>query len=210
MKMDPFNSKEQMESASPDTLKFHSTFKAIARMMIKYLPFAKVDEERYAPALVGNAKVLYEIIKEWETHDSRTHRKDILTKPLLVGLFTYFFDSDFREVFNFMIWRVIQRQGELFFPPGHLDPSAWTDDSGQRNVKGAKVPPGAVLQLLPYMVVLNIILPPQLYSLEIDGTYYGTNTNRPAWVGDGWAYPLLCTWGDEEAFRNRSVLGDLP
>lgn len=210
MKMDPFNSREQMENASPDTVKFHSTFKAIARMMIKYLPFAKVDEDRYAPHLVGNAKVLYEIIKEWENHDPRTHRKDILTKPLMVGLFTYFFDSDFREVFNFMIWRVITRQDDFFFPPAHLDPSAWTDDQGIRNVKGARVRPEGIVEVRDYAVILKIVLPPQIYTLEINGIFYATDSNRPAWVGDGWMYPLFCPWGDEAEYKERSVLGDLP
>jgi hypothetical protein len=125
--MDSINTKEEMESVSPDTIKFHGTFKSIARMLIKYLPFGNANEEQYAPLLKGNARVFYEIIKEWQKFDKRQHRKDILSKPLLIGCSVYFFDSDFREVFDFMLWRIIQRQDELTFPhitltraPGHM------------------------------------------------------------------------------------------
>ena len=210
MKMKSINNKREMDEADPETIRFHFTFKAIARMMIKYLPFANIDEETYAPHLTGNALVLYQVIKEWQTLDARGHRKDILTKPLLVGLFTYFFDSDFREVFNYMIWRVIQRQDEFFFPPAHLDPSAWTNDKGERHVPGAKIPISAIVRKEPSMIVLGQVLPPGIYSFEIEGVFYATNTNRPVWTGDGWAYQLICTWGTEEVYREVSVLGDLP
>lgn len=209
MKINSINNPEQLENANPETLKFHSTFKAIARMLIRYLPFSKVDEEKYAGLLTGNALIFYEIIKEWQTHDTRTHRLGILTKPLLIGVFTYAFDSDFREVFNFMANRMFQRQDEFFFPPAQLDPSTWTNDEGKRTSRGAKVPPKAVIRRSPRSFVVDTILPPQLYWIAIGDQYYATNTNRPAWVGDGWAYQILATWGSEEEFRKASVLGDL-
>lgn len=212
MKMSSINNPDQMNSATPETFRFHITFKAIARMMIKYLPFANVDEERFAPHLTGNAKVLYQIVKEWQGADTRTHRKDILTKPLLLGVFIYFFDSDFREVFNFMLCRTHQEaaRGTLFFPPAHLDPTTWTNDAGERHAPGGNIVPEAVLQVTPTMFVVTKVLPPRLYWVKIGETYYATDTNRPVFLGDGWAYQIHATWGNEQEFRERSVLGDLP
>jgi hypothetical protein len=203
------NNYEQLEAADPETLKFHSTFKAIARMLIKYLPFSQIDEEKYAARLVGNSLIIYKIIKEWQENDTRTHRKNVLTKPLLIGLFTYAFDSDFREVFNFMFWRLLQLQNEFFIPPAHKDPSTWTNDEGKRSAQGAKVPHEVIVRRTSQSIVLTGALPPRLYWIEVGGIYYATNTNFPVWFGDGWAYQVIATWETEEEFRKASVLGDL-
>lgn len=160
------NNYEQLEAADPETLKFHSTFKAIARMLIKYLPFSQIDEEKYAARLVGNSLIIYKIIKEWQENDTRTHRKNVLTKPLLIGLFTYAFDSDFREVFNFMFWRLLQLQNEFFIPPAHKDPSTWTNDEGKRSAQGAKVPHEVIVRRTSQSIVLTGALPPRLYWIE--------------------------------------------
>jgi len=211
MKIKSINNSSQIDDADPDTFRFHITFKAIARMLIKYLPFTNVDEERFAPHLTGNAKVLYQIINEWRGSDTREHRKGILTKPLLLGLFVYAFDSDFREVFNFMMHRVSQEasRGTLFFPPAHLDPSTWTDNAGKRHSPGGTISPDAIVQVSSNMFVTTKNLPPRLYWVKINDTYYATDTNRPVFVGDGWAYQIHATWGNEDEFKERSVLGDL-
>ena len=210
--MDSINDADEMANASPDTFGFHITFKAIARMLIKYLPFGKTNEEQYAPHLRGNARVFYEIIKEWQKHDQRQHRKDILTKPLLIGCSVYFFDSDFREVFDFMLWRLIQRQDELTFPPHHLDPGTWTHgDEGDRTTPGLGISHEAVIRQTGDMIILNRILPPRQYWITIEPgktRYYATNTNRPVWCGDGWGYPILADYGNEEQFNQNLIMGD--
>jgi hypothetical protein len=212
MTIDSINNKEEMESVSLDTIKFHGTFKSIARMLIKYLPFGNTNEEQYAPLLKGNARVFYEIIKEWQALDKRQHRKDILSKPLLIGTSVYFFNSDFREVLNFMMWRLIQRQGELVFPPHHLDPGTWcTGDGGDRVTPGCGVSHEAVIRHTGSMIILNQILPVRQYWITIEpekARYYATNTNRPVWCGDGWGYKILGDYGTEEQFNQRIIMGD--
>jgi hypothetical protein len=209
--MDSINTKEEMESVSPDTIKFHSTFKSIARMLIKYLPFGNTNEKQYAPQLKGNARVFYEIIKEWQKFDKRQHRKDILSKPLLIGVSVYFFDSDFREVFDFMLSQVLQRQDEFTFPPHHLDPGTWTCDDATRTTPGCGVSHEVVVRQTNNMIILNQILPVRQYWLTIEPErtrYYATNTNHPIWCGDGWGYPLLADYGTEDQFRRDILMGD--
>lgn len=209
--MDAINSKEEMETRDGESFRFQITFKAIARMLIKYLPFGRVDENTYVPLLKGNARVFYEIFREWQTLDPRQHRKDILSKPLLIGITVYFFDSDFREVFNYMLSRVIQRQDELRFPPHHLDPGTWTRDDGERTTPGCGVHRIGIVRALPDMIVLKDLLPVRNYWITIEPEktrYYAINSNHPIWVGDGWGYPLLIDYGDKEEFNRNLLLGD--
>jgi len=209
--MEAINSKEEMENVTGTSYQFQITFKAIARMLIKYLPFGRTNEEQYAPHLKGNARVFYEIIKEWQQLDKRQHRKDILTKPLLIGCSVYFFDSDFREVFDFMLWRIIQRQDDLTFPPHHLDPGTWTNDEGERTTPGLGISRDVVVRQTGGMIILNQVLPVRQYWITIEpekARYYATNTNRPVWCGDGWGYPILAEYVSEEQFRANILMGD--
>ena len=209
--MESLNTEEEMKTADQDTVRFHTTFKSIARMLIKYLPFGNTNEEQYAPMLKGNARVFYEIIKEWQLLDNRQHRKDILTKPLLIGTSVYFFDSDFREVFDFILWRLLQRQGELTFPPHHLDPGTWTRDDDTRTTPGLGVSHDAIVRIEEGLIVVKQILPVRQYWITIEpekSRYYAVNTNAPVWCGDGWGYPLIFDYGNEREFNKNLLLGD--
>lgn len=210
--MDSLNNDEEMRTTDQKSVRFHTTFKSIARMLIKYLPFGDASEDQYAPQLKGNARVFYEIIKEWMHLDTRQHRKDILAKPLLIGTFIYFFDSDFREVLNFMAWRLLQRQDELIFPPHHLDPGTWTKDDDNRVTPGCGISKEAVVRIQENIVVLSQQLPVRNYWLTIEpekARYFAIDSNRPIWCGDGWGYPILIDYGSQEGFNKNVLLGDL-
>ncbi len=211
--MDSINDYDELATADPETVKFHSTFKAIPRMIIwamEKLPFWNVNEEEYAKHLTGNPRIIYEIIRDCLNADRRTHRKGLLTKPLLGGTFIYAFDSDFREFMNRAIFMAFQRQDEFVFPPHHLDPSCWTDDEGNRSTKGVEIPAALVVARDDRHVILMEQLPPRYYWLTIEGSnrYYGIDSNRPVWVGTGWAYPLLIDYGTRDQFNENLLFGD--
>ena len=56
MKIKSINSQKELESVDPENVKFHITY--IVRMLIKYLPFTNVDEERVLPHLTGPDQVI--------------------------------------------------------------------------------------------------------------------------------------------------------
>jgi len=189
--MDSINNYDELEKADPETVRFHSTFKGIPRMLIRMinnLPFWNVHEDEYAKRLIGNAKVLYECVKDCIDKDPRNHRVEMLKKLLYAGIFTYFGDSDFREFGNRLLFLILQRQDEFFIPPHHLDPSCWTDDAGDRSIKGVEVPVDQVIHKTDTYIVLKVQLPPQYYWLTIEDSdrYYGIDSNRPIWAGLGW------------------------
>ena len=207
------NNYEELTTCSPETVKFHSTFKGIARMLIKYLPFSQIDERTYAKHLKGNPKVFYEIIKKWESLDGRQHRKDVLTKPLKVGLFTMANDSDFREVFNFMAYELIQRRNELYFPPHHTDPTCWTNDkTNLRHTPGVYLTRDRVLVENTHSLVLNVRLPLRLYWCAIKpelNHFYAINSNHLLPGIEGcYTYAVLKDYGNEASFNGRIVMGD--
>lgn len=214
LEISSINNPNELENCSPETVKFHSTFKGIARMLIKYLPFSRIDEQTYAKHLIGNCKVFYEIIRKWESLDGRQHRKDILTKPLKVGLFTMANDSDFREVLNFMAHELIKRRNELYFPPHHLDPTCWTNDkTNLRHTPGVYLSRDRVLVENKHSLVLNVKLPGRLYWCAIKPElhhHYAINSNFPIPGGiDGcYTYAILKDYGNEASFNGRIVMGD--
>ncbi len=213
--MDSINDYDELNKADPETVRFHSTFKGIPKMLIRLinsLPFWNVHEDEYAKRLTGNARVLFECVKDCIDRDPRTHRGEMLKKPLYAGLFTYFDDSDFREFGNRLLFLILQRQDEFVFPPHHLDPGCWTDDAGNRSTKGVVIPVDVVVGRDDHLVVLKEQLPPRYYWLTIEDSdkYYGIDSNRPVWVGSGWAYPLLIDYGTRDQFNENLLFGDPP
>lgn len=205
--MKSINNQAELENADPETLQFHTTLKSIARMLITWLPFSKLDEEKYAKHLTGNWKVYYESIKEWQSCDLKEHRKNFLSKPLILGVLIGFFDIDMGEVFDFIAHRIIQRQGELYFPPHHLDPACWVNNKGVRNCPVLGLPQEEIVRMSEDLVVFRGVIPPRHYVLKLGDLFYATNTSRPVWVGDGWAYQLMKKYGTQKDFEKNGVAG---
>jgi len=207
--MDSINDYEELKNASPESVKFHGSQKGIPHMlvnMINAMPFWNVEPAAYT----GNIKVIYECFQDCLNADKRPRRKNTLTKPGLVALNTIFFDSDYREFFNRLLFMILQRQDELVFPPHHNDPLCWTDDQDNRVVNGAEVPADLVVLKNNQAIVLKEQLPPRKYWITIErlDRYYAIDSNRPVFVGSGWAYALLLDYGTREQFNINLLSGD--
>lgn len=185
----------------------------LVKMAELYFPLIRVDEQKYARHLQGNAKIWYEEIKNWQKHDKRKHRIAMLLKPFLIAVFVMAYDSDFREVADYILARVFARRSEFYFPPHHLDPDTWTNDqTNTRNINGVYLPPEVVMGETKDVIYLNIRLPPKLYWCAVKPAkthHYAINSNTPIrYEGGQFAYAILRDYGSKAEFDKRIVMGD--
>lgn len=202
------NSYEEVQVCTGDTFQFHGPYKTLPKMLIRYLPFVNAHEDQYAPLLVGNARIIYEEIKEWQAAEKKPHRLFLL-KLYLVGLFIYFFDSNFREHGNYLLHRLIERRAEFVFPPHHLDPETWGEEGG-RKIPGVIVMPEAVAELTDKSIILKGPLSSsRTYVLQIRGSpdYIGINGPCGLEIGDTglWIYPVTVNYGPD---RRNLIIGE--
>jgi hypothetical protein len=202
MVFDAIDNYEDLANVSAENVRFHSTFKSIFRMLIKYLPFAHINEEEYAQKLSGNSRIFYEEIKRMESLDNRDHQKGIYAKPGIFLAFLTCFDSDFRERFDYFLFRLIQRAHEFRFHPAHLDPGTWCNNEGQRRIPGFLLTDEMITAFDGQILITREVLHPRQYWFkhEPSGLFFGVDTNRPVWDGKGWRY-LVTPYGEEETFR---------
>jgi hypothetical protein len=205
------NGYDELQTCTVETVKFNSTFKAIARMIIRYLPLVKVDEKKYAHGLSGNGKVMYEILCDYRKVQDSKRCFGMIWKPMMIALFTYFYDSHYREPMNYIIYKMFQRQRDFVFPPHHLDPDCWFRDSRKtRDVRGIFMPAEEVINFHEGAIIVRTPIQPRTYWISIKGSnrFFAIDSNRVIPSMGGWVYPLLIDYGDEKVASANMLFGD--
>lgn len=217
------NSKEGMDSVSPDAFKFNTTWKSGLRLALR---FVKIPED-YTKQFTGNAKVLWEIFKDYrvcegisekpsdDLHPNSApqakHRYDILSKAIPAAIIIYFFDSAYREVGDRFLYLIIQNQHRFKFPPHHIDSSAWfRAETNTRHTPGVVIPGSQIVSADENAIVVREVLPPKKYFASIEGIdhWVSIDSNRPVWAGTGWAYHVHAVYGTAEELETKTLLGE--
>lgn len=229
--MEFINSEDGIKYSSGEVFRFNTTLMAGFRLALRFI---KVPD--YSAQLTGNARILWEIFEEYRKAEQKDaagdnlhpnaalaaqHRFDIISRIVPAMIFKYAFDSAYREVGNWLLWRLIQNAHRFRFPPHHLDPACWYRDfedpenhpdypGGKRNTPGLIIPPSNIVSADDKFIVTRETLPPQRYFAAIDGVdhWVAIDSNRPVWATVGWAYRVYLVYGSQEELEKRSLLGE--
>jgi hypothetical protein len=142
------NSPEQLETASPDAVKFHGTFKSLVRMIL-----AKVKTpKKWLDELDGNMGVIRDIYYEYLENEHQTIRNDInlrgqqdrktiISSAIPFSIVIAHNDPNYAEVANWFLYQICMAydRGEFIFSPNHINPGCWYQDGKGRTLADAEM-----------------------------------------------------------------------
>jgi hypothetical protein len=133
------NTPEDLQNCKSDSFNFHILKKAAVRMVIKHLH----PPQHWVDNLQGNAKIDYELFQEYLAHERQQDRRVNLEHiiPWIICLMAY--DENYREVGEFLRYRMFQRRHEYAFSHYEIFPNCWFQDG-----RGRLTYPPAVLESL--------------------------------------------------------------
>lgn len=137
------NSPADVATASPDSYRFHSTFKSLVRMVL-----AKVHTpQTWLDDMTGNMAVIRDIYYDYLQHEKQTVRNDtnlrgqqdrktVISSAVPFTLAVSYYDSNFAEVADWFLYRICRaHEAGLFqFNPAHIYPECWFQDGRGRTV----------------------------------------------------------------------------
>ena len=146
MEYQGINGDEDIKTSTPDSFKFHGTFKSLVRMVLARVktPQSWLDD------MTGNMAVLRDIYYEYLEHEKQTmrpgessplraaqDRKTVLSAAIPFSLAVAHYDPNYTEVANWYLYRLFQEYeaGRFVFSPTHVLPDCWYQD-----VRGRKMP----------------------------------------------------------------------
>ena len=146
------NSAEDIEKSGADAFKFHSTFKSLMRMVIAAISRIKTPQP-WVDGIDGNMGVIRDIYLEYLEHENQTQRpgessplradqdrKSIISTLFPFSLCVCFYDPNYTEVANWILFRICQEydEGKFVFSPYHCLPEAWYQDEKGRMLPDAQ------------------------------------------------------------------------
>lgn len=119
------NKTGDVEKVDADSFRFHGTMKAIFYKLVKLI---NPPPKEWVDDIPGNIGVLRDIYREYEAHEKQAWRRDVLTRVLPFGLCLSEYDSNYEEVVQWFLYRIIQEQDRFKFTKQHKDPERWFQD----------------------------------------------------------------------------------
>jgi len=135
------NSPDDVTDCTPESYRFHSTFKGLVRMIL-----AKVrTPQSWLDDMTGNMAVVRDIYYEYLRHEQQTVRNDaglrgqqdrrtIISSAVPFSLAICNYDPNYTEVANWFLYQICMayERGEFTFSPCHVFPECWyADDRGR-------------------------------------------------------------------------------
>ena len=116
------NNHEDLKDCTPESYKFHGTFKSVARMII---PLLRTPQE-WLDGITGNLAIVRSIYYEYLEHEKQRsrdedplkahlHRHAIFSRVVPFALVIAYYDPNYREVVEWFLFR-IKQEDMVFFP----------------------------------------------------------------------------------------------
>ena len=133
------NNHEDLKDCTPESFKFHGTFKSVARMII---PLLRTPQE-WLDGITGNLAIVRSIYYEYLEHEKQRsrdedppkahlHRHSIFSRVIPFALVVAYHDPNYREIVEWFLYRIIQEQDKMEFFPHHTCPDCWYQDGRGR------------------------------------------------------------------------------
>jgi len=131
------NSLDDTKDCTPESFKFHGTFKSVARMII---PLLRTPQE-WLDGITGNLAIVRSIYYEYLEHEKQRsraedppkahlHRHAIFSRVVPFALVIAYYDPNYREVVEWFLFRI--KQEDMVFFPHHREPECWYQDGRGR------------------------------------------------------------------------------
>ena len=131
------NNHEDLKDCTPESFKFHGTFKSVARMII---PLLRTPQE-WLDGITGNLAIVRSIYYEYLEHEKQRsraedppkahlHRHAIFSRVVPFALVIAYYDPNYREVVEWFLFRI--KQEDMVFFPHHREPNCWYQDGRGR------------------------------------------------------------------------------
>jgi len=131
------NNHEDLKDCTPESFKFHGTFKSVARMII---PLLRTPQE-WLDGITGNLAIVRSIYYEYLEHEKQRsraedppkahlHRHAIFSRVVPFALVIAYYDPNYREVVEWFLFRI--KQEDMVFFPHHREPECWYQDGRGR------------------------------------------------------------------------------
>lgn len=130
------NSLDDTKDCTPESFKFHGTFKSVARMII---PLLRTPQE-WLDGITGNLAIVRSIYYEYLEHEKQhtrddptkahLHRHAIFSRVVPFALVIAYYDPNYREVVEWFLFRI--KQEDMTFFPHHREPECWYQDGRGR------------------------------------------------------------------------------
>ncbi len=124
------NSVDDQMNSSPDSFRFHKTFKAIPRMLIRFVK----TPQKWVDGLESNCAIIRDIYYEYLKVEKQEGRKTLLSAAIPFALCIAYYDPNYREVFEWFLYRIIQEQDKLKHYPQWCTPECWYQDGRGRGM----------------------------------------------------------------------------
>jgi len=146
MDYEGINGDEDVMKSSPDSFRFHGTFKSLMRMALSLISKIKTPQS-WMDDMTGNMAVMRDIYYEYLEHEKQLSRpgevsqlrasqdrKSIISTALPFSLVVAHYDPNYSEVANWFLYRVCKEYeaGRLVFNPTHVLPDCWYQDERGR------------------------------------------------------------------------------
>jgi hypothetical protein len=131
------NNHDDLKDCTPESFKFHGTFKSVARMII---PLLRTPQE-WLDGITGNLAIVRSIYYEYLEHEKQRsraedppkahlHRHAIFSRVVPFALVIAYYDPNYREVVEWFLFRI--KQEDMVFFPHHREPECWYQDGRGR------------------------------------------------------------------------------
>lgn len=128
---DGINRPGDVEKISPDAFRFHGPMKA---MFYKVLKLVNPPPNEWLDEMTGNNAILRDIYYEYLLQERQQWRKDVLTRILPFSLCLGAHDSNYTEIEEFFLYKIIERADEFRFSPVSINPHCWYQDGRGREL----------------------------------------------------------------------------
>lgn len=135
-KWDEWGSNISQLEEKEDSLLMHVMIKGI---LLRALQFIKIPHH-WNNYLTGNSDILNEILEDYYRNEKQKGRKEVLHRAIAFGISLYQHDKNYQEVFDYMLWRLLDKQSQLRFNPSHLNPETWFKDDEGRSIPPYTIP----------------------------------------------------------------------
>lgn len=133
------NNHKDLEDCTPESFKFHGTFKSVARMII---PLLRTPQD-LLDGIYGNLAIVRSIYYEYLEHEKQLSREEdpnkahlsrhaIFSRVIPFALVVAYYDPNYREVVEWFLYRIVQESDKMAFFPHHRDTNAWYQDGRGR------------------------------------------------------------------------------
>ena len=125
------NTEKDIRAATPEAFRFHGPMKAL---FYKCLRLINPAPDEWLDQLTGNGAILRDIYREYLTHEKQTWRRENLTRALPFLILLTAEDTNYTEVGEWFIAKIIENRDQFTFSPISLYPHCWYSDAGHREV----------------------------------------------------------------------------